>query len=273
LLGGAVGEGLFKKIQDGYTVVARSFEDGDNIFLFGFSRGAYTARSLAGMIAVCGLPGRGKFTDQATLDAFNAYRDVASRKTLLDAFFKKYDAHAVKIAVVGVWDTVGALGIPDDLFVGLNTRKFGFLDTALHPDVQSAFHALSIDERRSEFAATLWDKPVPGQQIEQVWFPGVHSDVGGGYGQTGLSDIAMGWMMKNAADRGLVFDPSVYARYTQLDPKHALDQMHSASQRRALSQRARLLPTMLGSGSIIFLHTDRQTFRPAFLRTSVACWW
>jgi uncharacterized protein (DUF2235 family) len=228
LLGGAIGQGLFQKIKDGYTTIARSFDDGDNIFLFGFSRGAYTARSLAGMIAVCGLPAPGKFTDQATLDAFSAYRDVANRASLLEAFFKAYDVRAVKIAVVGVWDTVGALGIPGDIFEGLDTQLYGFLDTALHPNVASAFHALSIDERRREFVAALWDKPIAGQQIDQVWFPGVHCDVGGGYATTGLSDITMGWMMKNAADRGLVFDPKVFAQYTQLDPKHALDEMHDS---------------------------------------------
>jgi uncharacterized protein (DUF2235 family) len=228
LLGGAIGDGLFKKVQDGYTVIARSYEAGDSIYLFGFSRGAFTARSLAGMLAVCGLPSRAKFTDQATIDAFAAYRNVANRNTLLAAFRAKYGVQDVDISTVGVWDTVGAMGIPGDLFVGLDTQIYGFLDTALHPDVQSGFHALSIDERRREFVATLWDKPAPGQQIEQVWFPGVHCDVGGGYAQTGLSDIAMGWMMKNAANRGLVFDPKVFAQYTQLDPKHALDEIHDS---------------------------------------------
>lgn len=228
LLGGAIGEGLFQKIRDGYTTIARSYDDGDGIFLFGFSRGAYTARSLAGMIAVCGLPAPGKFTDQATIDAFGAYRAGKSRQPLLDNFTKQYNARDVKITAVGVWDTVGAMGIPGDLFAGLDTQLYGFLDTALHPDVQSAFHALSIDERRNEFVATLWDNPAPGQQIDQVWFPGVHCDVGGGYAETGLSDITMSWMMKNAASRGLVFDPKVFAYYAGLDPKHALDQLHDS---------------------------------------------
>src|SRR5215469_356096 len=118
LAGGAMGDGLFKKIKDGYTVVARSYDDGDGIFAIGFSRGAYTARSLAGMIAVCGLPAPGKFTDQATEEAFAAYRAGANRKPLLDAFTARYEARDVKIAMVGVWDTVGALGIPGNLFTG-----------------------------------------------------------------------------------------------------------------------------------------------------------
>jgi uncharacterized protein (DUF2235 family) len=228
LLGGAIGDGLFQKIKDGYTTIARSYRDGDEIFIFGFSRGAYTARSLAGLIAVCGMPGPGKFTDQTTLDAFDAYRADSDRASLLQSFVARYDARDVKITAVGVWDTVGALGIPGDLFTGLDEQIYGFLDTKLHPNVQSAFHALSIDERRSEFVATLWDKPAPGQQIDQVWFPGVHADVGGGYAETGLSDVAMGWMMKNAASRGLIFDPETYSYYTSLEPKHVLDQMHDS---------------------------------------------
>lgn len=227
LLGGAIGDGLFKKIMDGYTVIARSYADGDGIYVFGFSRGAYTARSLAGMIAICGLPAPGKFTDQTTADAFAAYRAGASRKPLLDKFTADYAARAVKIAMVGVWDTVGSLGIPGDLFDGLNVSLYGFLDTSLHPNVQAAYHAVSLDERRSEFPPTLWTQSA-GQEIEQVWFAGVHCDVGGGYAETGLSDIAMGWMMAKAGENGLVFDPYVFARYTALDPKHALDQIHES---------------------------------------------
>ena len=229
LAGGAIGDGLFQKIRDGYTVIARSYDDGDGIYLIGFSRGAYTARSLAGMIAICGLPAPGKFTDQATEEAFAAYRAGASRKPLLDAFIAKYDARDVKIAMVGVWDTVGALGIPGELFVGLDTKLYGFLDTSLHPDVQAAYHALSIDERRSEFVPTLWTTGSrPGQELDQVWFSGVHADVGGGYAETGLSDISMVWMLGKAVTNGLVFDPAVLNHYATLDPKHALDQLHTS---------------------------------------------
>jgi uncharacterized protein (DUF2235 family) len=227
LLGGAIGAGLFQKIKDGYTIIARSFNDGDSIFLFGFSRGAYTARCLAGMIATCGLPDPAKFTDQATEDAFAAYRAGASRAPLLAALKTKYGDRDIKIALVGVWDTVGALGIPGGLFSGLDATLYGFLDTSLHPNVLSAYHALSIDERRSEFTATLWDgASLAGREVDQLWFAGVHCDVGGGYAETGLSDIALGWMMRKAAAKGLIFDAAVYQRYTTLDPKFTLDQLH-----------------------------------------------
>jgi hypothetical protein len=228
LMGAAIGDGLFRKIRDGYTVIARSYDDGDGIHLFGFSRGAYTARSLAGMIAICGLPAPGKFTDAATREAFAAYRAGAHRQKLLDSFVARYEARDVKIDMLGVWDTVGALGIPGGLFAGLDEQFYGFLDTSLHPDVQAACHALSIDERRPEFVPTLWTSAAPGQEPDQLWFAGVHGDVGGGYAATGLSDIALGWMMAKARDRGLDFDPAVLARYTALDPKHALDRMHES---------------------------------------------
>jgi len=239
LLGGAIGDGLFQKIMDGYTVVARGYQDGDEIYLFGFSRGAYTVRCLAGMIAVSGLPSPGKFDSQATKAAFDAYRAPKhgeNRSTLLDAFQARYEARDVKIAMVGVWDTVGALGIPGDLFKGLNTDLYGFLDTGLHVDVQSAYHAMAIDERRSEFVPTLWTTPASAEQIvEQIWFAGVHCDVGGGYPEHGLSDITLGWMMAKAAANGLTFDPKLATLYPPLDKppklsdaKLALDVIHES---------------------------------------------
>ena len=237
LLGGAIGDGLFQKIKHGYTKIAHVFVPGDQIYLFGFSRGAYTARSLAGMIAICGLPDAAKLTDQAVEDAFEAYRSRTNRQPLLDALKAKYGngigggagAPNVEIAVVGVWDTVGALGIPGQVFAGVDDQIYGFLNTTLHPDVHAAYHALSIDERRSEFVPTLWDAPTaPGQVLEQVWFAGGHGDVGGGWAQTGLSDLTLGWMMTRARAKGLLIDEAVYASYANLDPKHALDQLHDA---------------------------------------------
>lgn len=229
LLGGAIGEGLFKKVKEGYSKIAHSYLDGDQIFLFGFSRGAYTVRSLAGMIAVCGLPMPEKFSDRTTEDAFQAYRDKEKRPTLVPKLTTKYGCRDVKIDLVGVWDTVGALGIPGGLFADLDTRAYGFLDTSLHPDVKNGYHALAIDERRPEFVPTLWSDPVdPAQSIEQVWFAGVHCDAGGGYAETGLSDTTLGWMMEKAKALGLEFDNDVFAKYCPIDPKHGLDSIHES---------------------------------------------
>jgi uncharacterized protein (DUF2235 family) len=229
ILGGGMGAGLFQKIKDGYTFIAQSYQLGDEIFLFGFSRGAYTARSLAGMLAACGLPGQGQLSTQAVNDAFQAYRDrTANRSALLTNLQTKYGNQKATISMVGVWDTVGSLGIPGALFEGFDEQQYGFLDTGLHPNIKTAYHALSINERRREFPPTLWnaltqDAIASGQVLEQVWFAGCHSGVGGGYTETGLSDIAMSWMMGKAADLGLEFDPGVRARYTDVDPKHSLD--------------------------------------------------
>jgi uncharacterized protein (DUF2235 family) len=148
LVGGAFGDGLFRKIKNGYTFIAHTYDDGDQIFVFGFSRGAYTVRCLAGMIAISGLPQSDRFTNQTTDDAFRAYRDKVNRATLLNKFARDYGSRDVKIELVGVWDTVGSLGIPGPDVFGINEKIYGFLDTTLHPDVQAGYHAISIDEVR-----------------------------------------------------------------------------------------------------------------------------
>ena len=229
LLGGAFGDGLFRKVKDGYTAIAHVYEAGDAIAIFGFSRGAYTARSVAGMIAGCGLPTKG--FDQHLVDTtFAAYRNRDQRQQILSTL-TAYNLVNASITAVGVWDTVGSLGIPVD-FIGLNHAVYGFLDTKLHPDVQSAFHAVAIDERRVEFPATLWTPPfAPGQIVKQAYFTGVHCDVGGGYAETGLSDITLSWMLQKALEAGgnnkLELLPAADAFLT-IDPKHALDKAHES---------------------------------------------
>jgi hypothetical protein len=127
----------------------------------------------------------------------------------------------IEIKFIGVWDTVGALGIP-----GHDDHKFAFHDTKLSGSVRNAYHALAIDERRGPFRPSLWDyTPKPNQKVEQMWFAGVHSDIGGGYPEIGLSDIAMQWMMEKAEDAGLVMDPQVIQSHPlhpnpQQDPPH-----------------------------------------------------
>jgi uncharacterized protein (DUF2235 family) len=234
LAGGAFGAGLFQKIKDGYTKVAHIYEKGDEVFLFGFSRGAYTARCLAGMIAICGLP-TANFSDDVVNTAFEAYRNKDQRQKLLDQLNQTCDLFDAKLTLVGVWDTVGSLGIPA-IFGGVSPLIYGFLDTSLHSDVLNARQALAIDERREEFPATLWTPPavpVPGQTLEQAWFCGVHCDVGGSYPDdpngTALADITLGWMMSKGAALGLKFAVDVAAKFAlPVDPKYALDQKHES---------------------------------------------
>jgi uncharacterized protein (DUF2235 family) len=232
LVGGAFGTGLWQKIKDGYTKIAHVYEAGDQVFIFGFSRGAYTARSLAGMIAACGLPTQ-DFTDDMVNTAFDAYRDKLNRADKLKAL-ANCNLVNPQMTMVGVWDTVGSLGIPAAIGA-IDPIAYGFLDTSLHPSIQNAYQALAMDEKRAQFPPTLWKGPAAsGQTLEQVWFTGAHSDVGGGEpddlpGTTALSDITLGWMMSKASALGLQFDPTVFAQYTMpCVPELALDKFHES---------------------------------------------
>ena len=265
LIGGAFGAGIFQKVKDGYTKISQVYEEGDQIFLFGFSRGAYTARSLAGMIAVAGLPTK-NFSNALVDTAFQAYRDRGNRAKLLESL-ANCDLFDAKLTMVGVWETVGALGIPS-LAGGVDPLLYGFLDTGLHPDVLNAYQALAVDERRAEFPATLWSSQAPGQTVEQVWFPGTHGDVGGGNtlddNGTALSDITLAWMMNKAAGFGLQFDPAVAAKYAlPLDPKFALDTAHPSwsilwgfPKKRAVAADAVL------SNSLVLRCVHEKSYRP-----------
>ena len=232
LWGGAMGKGLFQKVQDCYQFLANVHSPGDQIFVFGFSRGAYTARSTAGMIAGFGVPTAN--LDNATVRwIFDAYRQSEKgKKAALKAELKvAYALQDVTIKMVGVWDTVGSLGIPGTLFNVLNQKKYGFLDTALHPCVERAYHAMSIDERRAQFKPTLWTHPDGSfrpndAQVEQVWFPGVHSDVGGGYQECDLSNITLSWMMRKAKENGLLFSPAAETEYLSPKPEFAWSPAH-----------------------------------------------
>ncbi|MDF3010573.1 MAG: hypothetical protein K0S03_1369, partial [Burkholderiales bacterium] len=159
--GGAFGDGLEENIHDAYRFLVANYEPGDELYLFGFSRGAFTVRSIGGMIRKCGI----------------LERPMQFRKSC-----SLIHEEPIPIRMIGVWDTVGSLGIPLRGLRWLTRREHQFHDTELSGSVQVACHALAIDERRAPFAPTLWDyKPKPGQQVEQVWFCGAHSDVGGGY--------------------------------------------------------------------------------------------
>lgn len=228
LLDGAFGQGILQKIQDAYTKIAHVYEPGDLIYLFGFSRGAYTARSLAGMIANCGLP-TGAFTDDCVTQAFAAYRDPVNRAFILSGL-TACGLGPATIQLVGVWDTVGSLGIPA-IFGGVQEKIYGFLDTGLHPDVKNACQCLALDEKRAQFPATLWTSaPAAGQTIEQIWFSGCHGDVGGGTLQGGgvdagtrLCDITLGWMAAKAQGFGLTMNPTAAAQFGTLPAEFALD--------------------------------------------------
>ena len=220
LLGGAFGFGLAKNVRNLYTDLVRVYDPGDRIYLFGFSRGAFTVRTLAGLIAKCGLLDRDKLptTDamrKAVGKAYHTYRQsyrtwlgqlLHSHQRDLDAMQTFKQAHSlpgdIRIHFIGVWDTVDAVGGPfhSSDFINAVFHRFKFPDHKLSDLVDWAAQALSIDEARAAFQPVLWEaKP----NIEQVWFAGVHSNVGGGYPKQGMSLVTLDWIMQKAQEHDL----------------------------------------------------------------------
>jgi len=203
---GYTGTGVSRNILEAYRFVVENHEPGDQFFLFGFSRGAFTVRSLAGLIRTCGIL-RSNALD-ALPKAFLLYRartpGTHPREREATLFRRTYAVEDVTpIEFIGVWDTVGALGNP--LLFGNLSPGNRFHDTDLSTKVRHAFQALAIDEKRRLFQAALWhqQRDAVGQQLEQTWFCGTHSNIGGGYGDPRLSDIALQWLVERARGCGL----------------------------------------------------------------------
>jgi hypothetical protein len=228
LRGGLTGWGLANALMEGYRFLVEEYRPGDRISLFGFSRGAYTARSLAGMIGGVGIVDRAGLGDReleaAVRQAYGRYRALRAERKVAAGHARglesvsatsgtrngdlrlAYDPRSPDIPVVfvGVWDTVGALGIPS--YVGVpdllrSRERYEFLNVILDSRIAHARHAVSLDEMRGPFRPTLWEEPAAGapQDIKQVWFPGDHCDVGGGHADDSrLSDGALKWMIDEA---------------------------------------------------------------------------
>ena len=195
----ATGYGLGKNVEDAYRFLMQVYEDGDRVFLFGFSRGAFTVRSLAGMLHHCGLlrPAAANLVEYASKHYHR--KDADKDDTEVDAGFRETFGRPCPVHFIGVWDTV------ESLILNAGRR---WHDTGLTPGTGHAYHALAIDERRRDFPPCLWDESSrrDGQVLEQVWFAGVHSDVGGWYEERDLSNIALQWMMGKAQACGMHVD-------------------------------------------------------------------
>ncbi len=208
LIGGAGGFGLSRHIRDVYTWLVENFEAGDELFLFGFSRGAYTARSTVGLIRTCGILHR--HHRDMVKDAYRVYRGAEDKPDNPEAleFRAKYSTES-RIRFIGVWDTVGALGIPlsGTRWVNIVNRHYTFHNVTLSSRVDAAYQALAINEQRGPFTPAVWEPSEraegQNQQLEQVWFAGVHSDVGGGYPDRQLADLTLRWMSDRARRNGL----------------------------------------------------------------------
>jgi uncharacterized protein (DUF2235 family) len=247
---GAFGFGLSRNIQQGYAYLGLTYDPGDQIFLLGFSRGAYTARSLSGLIRKCGILRRSEMSDvdirgltdsevQSRLNkviektpvieqAYELYRqrdggpDTNESKAFRDAHsYPVYNSgdpsatgpEATRIRFIGVWDTVGSLGVPLKTLQWVsvfNRERYLFHDTKLSGMVEYARHAVAIDEYRADYSPTLWtpDDQWASERLRQRWFIGAHGDVGGGYdvGQP-LADLALSWMVHEAQGAGLSLEP------------------------------------------------------------------
>ena len=207
VIGGATGKGLHKNIMDDYRYVVQNYSPGDELYLFGFSRGAYTIRCLCGLINNCGIIKR---PDAALIQkAFNHYKRSGpayapeGKESL--KFREQHSHDSREIKFVGVWDTVGAMGIPIS-FLGLFDDKDEFYDTKIGKNIRIARHALAIDEHRIDFEPTIWT-PKENMDVQQVWFAGAHSDIGGSYkpdeNGSRLSDNTLAWLIKEAEKTGL----------------------------------------------------------------------
>ncbi len=208
LVPGHTGIGLWRKVLNGYRFIAKHWTPGDEIYLFGFSRGAYTVRCLAGFLGAAGL-----LEESELLAAWRVFEREEWREP----------KRPLPVKVVGVWDTVDSLGLPVPLLRELTRPRLHFHDGKLGTHVANGFQALAIDEIRSAFVPMLWTSdPALGQRIEQVWFSGVHADCGGGYPEDGLADLALNWMLRRAEECGLHFDSGYERREIHANPRQAL---------------------------------------------------
>jgi hypothetical protein len=247
IFSGATGWGLSRNVRQLYKELIRIYDPGDRIFLFGFSRGAFTVRTLVGLIADCGILNFQQLQTTAALDAMvketykvfrKSYRTKIAKLVLGEpdkrelTRFRKEHCHPcdIDIPFMGVWDTVDAVGLPFHWSDFINTvfYRFKFRDHQLSALVRHACHAIAIDDERHSFHPILWDEGKENtNRIEQVWFAGSHSNVGGGYPKQGMSLVALEWMMRKAARIGedgkglrlLGTDQALYDDHANVDDK------------------------------------------------------
>lgn len=218
LTGGAFGAGIEDNVRNLYRFIVYNYEPGDEIFLFGFSRGAFTVRTLCGFMSFAGLVE--KDDDFWVPDLYACYErrqgpDSERWQKIHKRIVGKRPCPAIRM--VAVWDTVGALGAPGvigKVAGAVHGNKYAYHDVTLTPFIQNAFHALAIDERRVPFKPDLWIRPAGWSgHLEQGWFPGVHSNVGGGCSPDGLANVALHWIADKARGLDLELDGTYLGHY------------------------------------------------------------
>jgi uncharacterized protein (DUF2235 family) len=227
--GGMFGYGLDDEVLRAYEWLTENYDLNDRIYIFGFSRGAFTARSLAGLMSKCGLLKPGSPVSLKQLydryrkgHAVHTIRELQNmplgQRTFEEKWLLEYSV-PIPIFFQGVYDTVGALGVPFGNVPLVSRSNYSFLETDLRINETLGFHALAIDEHREAFAPTLWVKtvrksaatyaPRTVEQVEQRWFVGAHADVGGGYSNGILAQVPLRWLMQKAQVHGLAFKSDV----------------------------------------------------------------
>jgi uncharacterized protein (DUF2235 family) len=231
LTGGLIGSGLSENVRDGYRWLTENYDLHDEVYIFGFSRGAFAARSLAGLIATCGLLAPDAPISFAQL--FERYQRGDQARPIYQLLHMKDEPEQLDfeerallrssyyfrnlIKMVGVWDTVGSIGIPWGNFPNISRRALKFHNTRLSRTIEHSYQALAIDEYRQPYWAVLWTEFFPesayahpqphddGRFVEQRWFAGAHANIGGGYRSDPLPDRCLAWLQEKAAQCGLGF--------------------------------------------------------------------
>ncbi len=230
---GAFGIGIDREIQALYRFIVLNHSPGDELFFFGFSRGAYTVRSCIGMLRNAWLLERRH--EPLIQDAYHLYRTHWGPDADNAQRFREGRSREVRVRFLGAWDTVGALGIPLGLFPGFDATRHSFHDTTVSRIVDHACHALAIDERRAAYVPTLWKTRSDRTRTEQAWFSGGHGDVGGGPREAGLSYISLAWMIAQAERAGLGVD------------RNALDLLLASDSEELVHTRIPLAMRLLGT--------------------------
>jgi uncharacterized protein (DUF2235 family) len=270
--GGAFGKGIDRNIRDGYRFVIHNYAHGDKLWFFGFSRGAYTVRSLVGLIRNAGI--LSKRNSDRIPDAYALYRSSTKPDAQKSKDFRAAYSRESKIHFLGAFDTVGALGIPCGLGFGRrNEQKYGFHDTQVSSRVRNAYHALAIDEKRKSFVPTIWRTKPSSTTSEQAWFAGVHGDVGGDYPDTGLADHALEWLVGKAVDVGLSVNQSYLRSLRNPASNETLHNSYTLKWK-PLGKRKRAL---LATSADEVIHpsarrrwNERPGYRPDNLRAAIA---
>lgn len=276
ILGGITGKGLAKNITDGYRYIVQNYKDGDKIYLFGFSRGAYTSRAISGLINNCGILKR----EEAHLieEAWDIYRNESEEckpeGEESKRFRSQYSHPSKQVHFVGVWDTIGALGIPFSV-LGLFDKDEQFYDSKVGPNVSFARHALAIDEKRSDYSPTIWQNRA-GVNLKQMWFAGVHCDVGGSYSpdqNTRLaSDTALRWIVEEAQAQGLAIEEHLLNKLAETNTPTPLPELnesriHFFRLKRPKDRKLRVSKTIKVHPSVKVRYDNDPNYRPDNLTT------